>query len=504
MPYANPESVDHFALPNGCVFRLFLAAFLALSQSGFANVATGAVFGSHMVLQRDAPIPVFGTASNGESVTVTLGSQTYSVIAPSNGRWSLKLDPMTAGGPHTMTIKGNNTITYTDVHVGEVWHIAGQSNMDTRLEFYPGLADSIKTANVPRMRYITMRQPGATIQWQQVSPTTAGKLSATGYFFGKQVMTASGVAVGLVVTAVGGSLVEQWLDPKTLAENPTITDANKGGLWNEFVAPVAGYGIRGTAWIQGEQNCNAKASVTYAERFNALIKGWRRAWGQGDFPFYFGQLSSTSGSHDPNNTSYVAVVREGQRAALTLPNTAMSVNMDIGIGNWHYPNKPEAGKRLALPALALLYGQTKLEYSGPLYASMTISGKQIKLVFVHTGGGLVSKAGGALSGFTMAEANGNWVWANAVIKGDTVILESSLAKPTRARYAWADRPQISLFNKAGLPASPFSTENGGSNEIVAGLSPSVGARPGVGELLPHFDALGRRHKARNFLVPWVR
>lgn len=505
MPYANPESVNRFAASNGSISRLFFAALLALSNACFANVATGAVFGSHMVLQRDAPIPVFGTASNGEAVTVTLGSQTKTVVAPANGKWSLKLDPMAAGGPHTMTIKGNNTITYTDVMVGEVWQIAGQSNMDTRLEFYPGLADSIKTAKVPMMRYITMRQPGATIQWQQVSPNTAGKLSATGYFFGKQVLEASGVAVGLVVTAVGGSLVEQWLDPKTLAENPTVTDANKGSLWNEFVAPVAGYGIRGTAWIQGEQNCNAKASAPYAVRFNALIKGWRRAWGQGDFPFYFGQLSSTSGTHDPNNTSYVAVVREGQRAGLAQPNTAMSVNMDIGIGNWHYPNKPEAGRRLALPALALQYGQAKLEYSGPLYASMTISGKQIKLVFAHTGGGLVSKSGGALSGFTMAEANGNWVWADAVIKGDTVILESPLAKPTRARYAWADRPRISLFNKAGLPASPFSTENGGTTTGILPASSSIGgARSAVGELPAHLDALGRRRNGRSFLAPWIR
>jgi sialate O-acetylesterase len=276
-------------------------------------------------------------------------------------------------------------------------------------------------------------------------------------------------------------------------------------LWNEFVAPVAGYGIRGTAWIQGEQNCNATASVRYAERFNALIKGWRRAWGQGDFPFYFGQLSSTSGSQDPNNTSYVAVVREGQRMALVQPNTAMSVNMDIGIGGWHYANKPEAGRRLALPALAMQYGQDGLEYSGPLFSSMTISGKQLKVVFSHTGGGLVSKTGDTLSGFTMAEATGNWVWAHAVIKGDTVILESALAKPTKARYAWADRPRISLFNKIGLPASPFSTENGGSTtSVLSAFSAIPRARTTTGTVPANLDALGRRQRTSNSLFPWAR
>jgi sialate O-acetylesterase len=305
------------------------------------------------------------------------------------------------------------------------------------------------------------------------------------------------VAVGLVVTAVGGTTVESWLDPATLAANPSINTSDKGGMWRSWVASVVGYGIRGTVWIQGEQNATAGGSAAYGERFKLILKGWRAAWGQGDFPFYFGQLSSTSGTPAPNEVSYVAQVREGQRQALSLPNTAMSVHMDIGVGDWHFPNKPEAGRRLSLPAKALLYGKTDLEYSGPMYESMTVSGNQAKLVFKHTGTGLMAK-GSLDNSFAIAGATGDWVWGQASVSGDTVIVSSaSIAKPTRVRYAWANKPTVSLYNKEGLPASPFTTDapvpptdikvrNKVRNRVVS-AAPSF----------PKTDVLGRRQaKAR--------
>jgi MYXO-CTERM domain-containing protein len=247
-------------------------------------------------------------------------------------------------------------------------------------------------------------------------------------------------------------------------------------MWNSWVAPVVGYGIRGTFWIQGEQNCNATDAPTYGDRFNLLIKGWRAAWGQGDFPFYFGQLSNIhSAQTDPNSTSNVAEVREGQRLALALANTAMSVNFDIGTpNNWHFPNKPEAGRRLSLPARALVYGESSLVYSGPLYLSKTIAGNKVTLLFDHVGGGLVAKSGGALSGFAIAGATGNWVWGDAVISGSTVVVSSAtVPTPTRVRYGWGDDPVISLFNKEGLPASSFTTES-------PDLAPSQGGAGGAG------------------------
>ncbi|MBN1974218.1 MAG: hypothetical protein JW787_11300 [Sedimentisphaerales bacterium] len=428
-----------------------------------AEVSMPNVFSNHAVLQRNKEIPVWGKASSGEQVTVALGTQTKTVTTPSNGEWRITLDPMEAAGPLTMTIKGKNTISVTDIYIGEVWQVAGQSNMDTRLSFYPNLADSIAEANFPLMRYFTLRQPGQSIggmnPWLIVTPSTARNLSATGYFFGKEILESTKVAVGLVVTAVGGTTVTQWMDPATLAAHPDITNSDKGRMWDTWVTPVAGYGIKGTIWIQGEQNCNAKDAPGYGDRFKLLIQGWRSAWGQGDFPFYFGQLSSTSGIAGPNDVSYVAQVREGQRLALSLPHTAMSVNFDIGKGDWHYPDKPEAGRRLSLPARALLYGQNNLVYSGPQYIGKIIDGNKIKLRFTHTGGGLVAK-NGTLSGFAIAADSGPFVWGTATISGDTVIVSSSsVDNPSRVRYGWSNVPNASLYNKDGLPASPFSTES---------------------------------------------
>jgi sialate O-acetylesterase len=247
--------------------------------------------------------------------------------------------------------------------------------------------------------------------------------------------------------------------PTTLSDNPDITNSDKGEMWKLWVAPAVGYGIKGTIWIQGEQNCNAGDAPSYGDRFKLLIEGWRDAWGQGDFPFYFGQLSSTSGTAGPNDVSYVAEVREGQRLALSLPNTAMSVNFDYAKGDWHYPNKPEAGRRLALPAKALLYEQSDIVYSGPQYVQKIVEGNKIKLLFIHTGGGLVAK-NGKLSGFAIAAASGSYVWGDATISGDTVIVSSSsIDKPARVRYGWSNVPTASLFNEEGLPASPFTTES---------------------------------------------
>lgn len=486
----------HYDKPRNSRLLVPAIGFALLASGAWANVGVKPPFASSMVLQRNLANPIWGTADAGEAITITLGSQTKTATAGTDGAWKVKLDPMAEAGPLTLTLKGKNTVTLNDVYVGEVWQVAGQSNMDTRMSFYPNLADSTRNANLPLMRFYTLRQPGETTTWLVVSPSTAGKLSATGYFFGKEIQKTTGMAVGLVVTAVGGTTVESWLDPATLTANSSINASDKGGMWRQYVAPVVGYGMRGTIWIQGEQNANAGGAATYADRFKLVIKGWRTAWGQGDFPFYFGQLSSTSGTPAPNDVSPVAQVREGQRQALSLPNTAMSVHMDIGVGDWHFPNKPEAGRRLSLPAKALLYGKTDLEYSGPMYQSMTVSGNKARLVFSHTGTGLQAK-GSLDNSFAIAGATGDWVWGQASISGDTVIVtNASVATPTRVRYAWANKPTVTLFNKEGLPASPFTTDMPVPTRIKD-LSRAGHPSLSAAASLPKTDVLGRlRIKAR--------
>lgn len=446
-------------------FPLLASAFLlAAAFPSRAAVSVSNAFSDHMVLQRGMACPIWGQASAGETVTVGLAGQTKTATADAKGSWRVNLDPTPAGGPFSMTIKGSSTLTVQDVYVGEVWQCAGQSNMDTRMSFYPGLADTIKAANLPQMRFYTLRQPGETTRWEVCSPATVGKLSALGFFFGREIQKTQGVAVGLVVTAVGGTFISEWLDPASLAADAVLSsngDATNGDMYRQWVAPVVGYGIRGTAWIQGEQDRSNGLPAYYAGRFQALIKGWRKVWGQGDFPFYYLQLANYGTKQtSPTEEASSAEIREAQRLALQLPNTAMAVAIDIGSAtDLHFPDKPTAGRRLSLPAQALDYGKPGLEYSGPLFRSMEIRAGKAYLVFTHTGTGMVGK-GGALQGFAVAGSTGAWVWADeASIHGDTVIVSSAkLTAPAKVRYAWGGNPIGNLYNAEGLPASPFRTD----------------------------------------------
>jgi sialate O-acetylesterase len=431
-----------------------------------ANVAVTNLFSNHMVLQRAVTVPVWGTGGSGEQVTVTFNGQTKTATTDASGKWMVKLDPMVAGGPFVLTIKGTNTVTITDVYMGEVWQCAGQSNMDTRVSFYPNYASVQNSANIPLLRYYTLRQPGQTPVWETcTTPSAVGALSCLGFFFGREIQRyLDTVAVGLVVTAVGGTTIASWLDPATLAANPTIktTDATAGGMYTQWIAPVLGCAMRGTVWIQGEQDRTGGLAQYYTARFQMLINAWRKLWGIGDFPFYYVQLANYSKVQTaPNEPGSTPQIRESQRLALSLPNTAMACAIDIGSDTaLHFPDKLDAGLRLALPAKALCYGQKDLVYSGPMFESKTIVGNKINLKFRFTGSGLTGKAGAALKGFAIAGSDNNFVWADAaVINGDTVTVSSaSVSAPTQVHYDYAGNPTGNFYNKDGLPASPFITE----------------------------------------------
>lgn len=453
-----------------------LLVFTLLTAGVYAAVIVSPPFSDHMVLQRGMPVPVWGKADPGEQVTVAFNGQTQKTKAGADGKWKVVLKTMKEAGPLDMTITGTNTIKLTDVYIGEVWQCAGQSNVDLTLnndsQFHGRFNDTIKNANLPMMRYMNMRPPRtSSAAWQVISPTTAGGCSATSFFFGKEILKSVNCAVGLMVTAVGGTLIEGWWDPATVAANPGIeTTKDKrtgkgivpGILFNQYVAPVVGYGIKGTMWIQGEQNTyDTVMTPKYAGQFKMIINGWRKAWGQGSFPFIYGQLSSER-PNKPNmvldTMAFIPMVREAQREALKLPNTAMAVMCDFKSGGWHYPQKPEAGYRLTLPAKALLYGQKNLEYEGPLYSGIKIKGNKAIIKFTHTGSGLMAKDGD-LKSFVIAGKDHKWAAATAVINGDQVEVSSpEVAEPTEVRYGWQDRVTGNLYNKEGLAASPFRSD----------------------------------------------
>lgn len=229
-------------------------------------------------------------------------------------------------------------------------------------------------------------------------------------------------------------------------------------LYNAMLSPLIPYGIRGVIWYQGEENTSRH--VQYRKLFPAMIESWRRAWGQGDFPFYFVQLANYMQRLDGPSESDWAGLREAQRMTLARRNTGMAVSIDIGDAeNIHPTNKQDVGKRLALWAEAKLYGRKTIEYSGPLYKRMRIEGNKVVISFDHAKGGLVAKGGGKVEGFAVAGADGKFLWADASIDGEKVIVSSpEVARPKAARYGWADNPAVNLTNRAGLPASPFQTD----------------------------------------------
>ena len=518
----------------------FAALALAALASGplQAEVKPNPLFTDGAVLQRGQDVPVWGTARDGEKVTVEVGTQKVSTTA-ANGTWSVKLKPLKEGGPLTMKITGDNAVTVNNLLVGEVWVCSGQSNMEFKFSAASNAKEEAPKATYPKIRMFTVtRRVAAKPQtepvgkWVECSPETVGGFSAVGYFFARDLHQKLGVPVGMIHSSWGGTPAQAWTSlegfgnepelkgyvdgakalvanyeasaptyPAKLAEyqaakktwdetvgkaytesvnawnaavaaakaanqplppkpspsspppsapaNPDGSSGTPTALYNGMIAPILPYAIKGAIWYQGESN--AGQAKQYRTLFPAMIADWRAKWKQGDFPFFFVQIAPFNGQPPE--------IREAQFLTLSRSkNTAMAVTTDVGNPTDIHPTKKEpVGQRLALAARALVYGE-KIEYSGPLYASMKAQGGKIELGFTHTGGGLVAKDG-ELKGFTIAGDDKKFVPAKAEIKGDKVVVSAEgVAKPTAVRYGWANVPDVNLYNKEGLPASPFRTD----------------------------------------------
>jgi len=439
-----------------------------------AEVKPNVLFSDGAVLQRGQNIPVWGTAKEGEKVTVELAGQTATTTAK-GGKWKLELKPLEAGGPFSMKISGDNEVTVNNLLVGEVWVASGQSNMEWTLN-QAFQADLEKPkANFPEIRMITAKkaaslQPLDQIEgsWQVCSPETAGNFSAVAYYFARDLHAKLGVPVGIISTSWGGTPAQAWTSAegfegqpelkgyadqlKAAAEKPPENGPGPhfpSALYNAMIAPVVPYGMKGVIWYQGESN--AGQSKQYQTLFPAMIADWRTKWKLGDFPFLFVQIAPFNGQPPE--------IREAQFLTLAKSkNTAMAVITDFGDANDIHPKQKEpVGNRLSLAARALAYGE-KIVYSGPLYKEMKVAGSEVAISFDHTGGGLVAKDGD-LKGFTIAGADGKFVPAKAVIKGDAVVVSAEgVTDPKAVRYGWINVPDVNLFNKDGLPASPFRTD----------------------------------------------
>jgi sialate O-acetylesterase len=491
-----------------------LAALLALwigpHSMAWADVKMPAIFGSHMVLQRDQKDRVWGWAEPGEEVTVALGGQSKSTKAGTDGSWQVVLDPMPAGGPYTISIKGKNAISLEDVLVGEVWLCSGQSNM----QFSVGATNDgdleIASARYPRIRLISVPQFGTQEpqkdfrgRWQICQPDSVGGFSAVGYYFGRQLHQILDVPIGLIDDSWGGSACEAWIRrdllaadekyapllarweeieknyPKAKAEYEAKQaersaaakkaraegkqrpwrmpspdelmsgNARPGNIYNGVLKPTIGYGMKGVIWYQGESN--ASRAYQYRDLFPLMIKSWRDEWGQGDFPFYWVQLAD----FQPE----VSEPRESDWAEL--PNTGQAVIIDLGEGKDIHPrNKQGVACRLARWALARNYGKS-FACQSPTYKTMEKSGNKITLAVDHVGGGLRTFDITEPRGFAIAGSDHKFVWAKAriIAPGKIEVWSDQVSEPVAVRYGWASNPVCNLYSDAGLPLTPFRTDD---------------------------------------------
>tara|TARA_R110002050_G_scaffold10594_1_gene36234 strand:+ start:1062 stop:3017 length:1956 start_codon:yes stop_codon:yes gene_type:complete len=649
---------NHISKIKAIKFILILVVSLLASTSS-AQVKLPQIFRDSMVLQRDAPINIWGWASQGEEIILTLDEHTLKTRASDSGQWRITFPKMKAGGPYDLKILATNELTIHNIFIGDVWLVAGQSNMEHQLYRHDvTYAKEIKEANYPNIRHFkvprntNLNGPLEDVkggQWEVAMPEEVPNFSAVAYFFAKKIYEKYGVPIGLINTSVGGTRIEawtseqgfsnnvdllrtieknkdtayindlikkdkaikdqivttikdkgligplKWYDPKytpknwrrinipgywedqgirnlngtvwyrkdieipqtfdndnaklflgrivdadevyingtkigqttyqypqrqyTLPKNVLKSEKNvltirvsnyqgKGGfvpdkpyflstatdtidlkgywqykvgevfapsdassgttfnpqneptaLYNAIVAPYTQYALKGILWYQGESNSGEPEK--YASLLKGLIQDWRNQFNQPNLPFIYAQLPNFMDVNYTPEESKWAAFRDAQTKALVLPLTAMTVNIDLGEWNDIHPeNKKDVGERMALAALKLAYNED-LVFSGPLYKNHTVERNKIILSFSNIGSGLTTKDGEPPAQFAIAGKDKHFVWANAKIENNKVIVwHDNIKAPKYVRYAWADNPDNpNLYNKEGLPASPFTTQH---------------------------------------------
>jgi sialate O-acetylesterase len=502
--------------------KLALLALLLPINQVFADIKLPSIITDNMVLQQKSTVTLWGWATPGEKVIVEpLWTKMAMVTkADNSGNWKVELTTPAANGIATsITFKGNNSITVKNVMLGEVWLCSGQSNMQFTLAKGPsgwetGVNDfetEVAKVNNSKIRMYTVKQTvGDTLmkdtqgEWQEANPQNARLFSAVAYYYGRELFAKLNVPIGLINSTWGGTPAESWTKKEVLAADadlnviltryqnklanypqdmykyeadfakwktdtatakqqhsplpkapakPTGAGDSKSPykLYNGMIAPIVPYTVKGVIWYQGESN--ADRAYQYRKLFPAMIKSWREDHHNNNLPFYFVQIS-------PHYTQN-AEIREAQLFTYkTVPHTGMVVSIDNGdSANIHPRNKEIIGKRLALWPLTHDYGFKNIPYSGPLYKSMKVeAGGQIRIYFDEAAGGLMAKDGD-LKEFTVAAEDRIFHSAQAKIDGNTLLISSAqVANPVAVRFAWRSIPAPNLYNKAGLPASPFRTD----------------------------------------------
>lgn len=503
--YAYPFMLPDAVHPTPAGARVMAEIVYSSITGDFGGLQMPATYTDHIVLQRDRPLPIRGTANAGTMVTVSIARQQQTVKTGADGRWCATLLPLPAGGPYTLTISdGKRKLQYQDVLVGEVWLCSGQSNMEFMLkQALTAKADIPQAAN-DRIRLFDMKarwrtnavewessvldslnnlQYYADTRWEVATPQSAGDFSAVAYYFGKMLHDSLQVPVGLICNAIGGSPTEAWIDRSTLeykfpailkhwTQNDFIQDWVRGRaalnikksasklqrhpyepcyLFEAGILPLEHFPLKGIIWYQGESN--AHNMEAHEKLFHLLVESWRKNWADENLPFYYVQLSSINRPSWP-------WFRDSQRRMMeTISNVGMAVSSDWGDSlDVHPRNKKPIGERLAHWALNKTYDWRHIVPSGPLFSKAEFRNGAAYVSF-HYGEGMRSADGENLRTFEVAEFDGLYEPAVAEVENNCLKVYSDKVKnPRYVRYGWQPFTRANLVNGAGLPASTFRAE----------------------------------------------
>ncbi len=483
---------------------------LLLQIQAFAKISMPVTFGNGMVLQREMPVRIFGEASEGATITVRFNGQ-EKIAVSEDGRWMLALQPMSAGGPFELHISGDgDEIIFSDVMIGEVWLAGGQSNMAMALQstnqfekYLPANENSsLRFLKIPVTEFGEINREG--LKWEYFDKESAKKFSAVAYFFATELQKRLGVTVGIIGSYRGGTWNENWMTPESIKNEPELKylfenyekeyvkfkdeaayetayqkylcDLNEwkakggwsygqvpfaplgpkayqrpSGLFNTMIKPLQPYTVKGCIWYQGEGN-----SARYDEfrtLFPAFIEGWRETWQNPELPFYFVQLPGYG-----KGASWPQFRQAQLECYQNIEYCGMVVSEGCGDEDDIHPKvKKPIGDRLAVAISAEVYGQDHIPY-GPVFKSVGFENGKARISFDYSGGGLVLSKENSGS-FEIAGDDKVFREARMKIKrGDLILWNEKIKQPRHVRYAYSPNPEMVLFNKEGLPATPFTTE----------------------------------------------
>ncbi|KEO74277.1 sialate O-acetylesterase [Anditalea andensis] len=470
-------------------FYIFiLLAFTASIQNALGEITLPAIFSDNMVLQRNMDAPMWGWGSpNGEvQIKPSWSSEVYHAKINGEGQWRITLPTPDAGGPYQIRLNDGDEISLNNILIGDIWLCSGQSNMEMPLKGFPGQPveggnEAIVTSRNPSIRLLTVPRksrinPENDFEggWKMAEPSSVGNFSATAWFFGQLLHQVLDVPIGLLHVSYGGSNIEAWMNSEMLKDFPEIVLPERQEqikelsrtptvLYNGMLAPVIGFGIKGAIWYQGESNYDRPDQ--YEDLQIAMVREWRKVWGQGGFPFYYTQISPFDYSQftpdkkiEKNNSAYI---RDAQRKVLDrIPKSGMAVLMDLGEDNNIHPKrKKEVGHRLAYMALSHTYDITGFESFSPEYSGMEINENLVTVSFNHVPNGITS-FGKEVTGFEISGENRKFYPAKAVLRNKSLVLSSpDVPKPVAIRYAFKDFVVGELFSTGGLPLSSFRSDD---------------------------------------------